>query len=48
MSLRAAPKLIANLSSHDIATRRHIGSILEITKLNTPYNDAFVSVLIVN
>ena len=48
MSLRAAPKLIANLRSHDVTTRRHIRSILEISKLNTLYNEAFVSVLIVN
>jgi hypothetical protein len=46
MSLGAAPKLIANLRSHDVTTRRR--SILEISKLNTLYNDAFISVLIVN
>jgi hypothetical protein len=48
MSLRAAPELIANLRSHDVTTRRYIRSIFEISKLNTLYNDVFITVRIVD
>lgn len=48
MSLRAAPKLIANLWSHNGTARKHIRGILKIGKLDALYKNILAGTVIVN
>lgn len=48
MGLGAAPELISDLGSHDVAPRRHIRRILKVGKLDALNDNVLVRVFIVN